>query len=139
MEDGEVMRSVNLALRFVLELCALAAFAYWGSQVSGSLAINIIVAIAAPVLAATAWGVFVSPRGRHRLHGAPYLIAELIFFGLAAGALVGSGRVILGLALGLVALVNLTLVHLLGESDDSYLSRAQARGPGAQEGDVGAK
>jgi hypothetical protein len=120
------MRSANLALRFVLELCALAAFAYWGSQVSGSLVVNVVVAITAPLLAAAAWGVFVSPRGPRRLRGLPYLIAELVFFGLAAGALAASGHVVLGLVFGLVACLNLALVHLLGEGDDS-LSAAQAR------------
>jgi hypothetical protein len=44
----------NAVLRFVLELCMLAAFAYWGSRATGSTAANVAIAIAAP-LAAVAW------------------------------------------------------------------------------------
>jgi hypothetical protein len=37
--------TANAAFRFVVELCMLAAFAYWGSRATGSTAANVAIAI----------------------------------------------------------------------------------------------
>ena len=46
----------NLALRFILELCALAALCVWGWQTYG-----LIAAIVTPAAAAGLWGLFAVP------------------------------------------------------------------------------
>ena len=50
-----VIQSANLALRFILELCALAALGYWGFQTGQNLFVKIVLAIGAPLLAAYDW------------------------------------------------------------------------------------
>jgi hypothetical protein len=86
------LRAINLGLRFVIELCLLAAFAYWGSRVSDSTAVNVAVAIAAPLAAAAIWGLWIAPKSQRRLPEPRRFALELVLFGLAAAALIDAGR-----------------------------------------------
>jgi hypothetical protein len=54
------IKTANLGLRFLLELSALAALGYWGSQ-TGPLVVSIVLAIAAPLAGAAVWGVYAAP------------------------------------------------------------------------------
>lgn len=56
-----MLKSANLLVRFLLELCALVALAYWGFHTEGALAIRLGLGIVAPLLAALVWGTFVAP------------------------------------------------------------------------------
>jgi Protein of unknown function (DUF2568) len=85
-----------LALRFLLELSALAAFARFGFQL-GSGSTRYVWAIALPLLAALAWGTFAVPDDPSRSGKAPIpvpgalrLALELAFFGAAAWAFFAS-------------------------------------------------
>lgn len=103
---------INLAVRFLLELVALAAMAYWGwSQHSGLL--RFVFAIGVPLLAAVLWGVFAVPEDPSRSGEAPVpvpgivrLVLELAIFGFAAWALYDSGKPILGLILAIVVIIH---------------------------------
>ena len=55
------MTAAALALRFVLELGALAALAYGGWRVDGPLWLRLLFAVAAPLAAALIWGRWVAP------------------------------------------------------------------------------
>jgi len=105
----------NAVLRFALELCMLAAFAYWGSRSTGSTAANAAIAIAAPLAAVAVWGRFMAPRSQHRLPEPRRIPLEIVLFGLATAALAVAGEPGLAIAFGFTAAVNTTLVHLLGE------------------------
>src|SRR3954451_1053385 len=54
---GTGLTTVAEAIAFLLELCALAAVAYWGYVEAG-----VWLAVAIPVAFAVFWGVFASPR-----------------------------------------------------------------------------
>lgn len=56
-----VLKSANLGVRFLLEIYMLAAFGYVRYQVGPGTAASVILAIGLPLVAALAWGVFVSP------------------------------------------------------------------------------
>ncbi len=58
----ELIKGANLALRFLLELCALGLLSYWGFKTGGGLIAKILLGICAPLMAAVVWGVFVSPQ-----------------------------------------------------------------------------
>jgi hypothetical protein len=88
------VRSVALALKFGLELCALAALAYWGAT-TGPLVVNILLGIGAPLIAATVWGMWAAPRSPRRLTGAARLALETAVFAAAAVALVLAGAPVL--------------------------------------------
>lgn len=57
----ETIKSANLVLRFVLELCALVAIGYWSFYVAGSSASKWILGIGAPLLVAVVLATFGAP------------------------------------------------------------------------------
>jgi hypothetical protein len=85
-----MLRGSSLALKFLVELAAFAAFAYWGASV-GSGATSVALAIAAPALAIVLWGTFAAPRSKRRLATAARIPFELSVFGLAVVALFAAG------------------------------------------------
>jgi hypothetical protein len=102
--------SVNLAARFVLELCMLAALAFWGAGAGSGIALHALLAIAAPVSVAAVWGLAISPRARFRLGRTAWVVVQLILFGVTAVALVAAGHVLLALAFVIAATLNLSLL-----------------------------
>ena len=111
----KALTAANAVLRFVLELCMLATFAYWGSHATSATAANVAIAIAAPLAATAVWGVFMAPRSRNRLPERRRIPLEIVLFGLATAALADAGQPGLALAFGVTAAINTTLVHVLGE------------------------
>jgi hypothetical protein len=102
-----------LALRFGLELCLLAAVAYWGSQACSGTVVHVVLAIAAPTIVAVVWGLFVSPKARVRLPRPLWLLLQLVLFGLGAAALIAAGQVTPGVILVPTAFVNLAVLLAL--------------------------
>lgn len=100
------MRSANLALRFLLELTALAALAYWGATAPTRVLFRIALAIGAPLVMATFWGMFVAPRARVVLPSAVRMVIGAAALVLAAAALVVRGRTGAGIVLGGLAVLN---------------------------------
>jgi hypothetical protein len=47
------VKTANEVLRFLLELCMLAAFAHWGANTCDNTAVSVLIALAAAALAAT--------------------------------------------------------------------------------------
>lgn len=105
-EQPGALQAANLGLRFLLELAALAALAYWGSQATGSTGFNVLLAIAAPGIAAAFWGLLLAPKASRRLDEPARGIGEFAVFALAAVALAGAGAQVLALAFFALALVN---------------------------------
>lgn len=105
------MKSANLALAFFLELAALVAFAYWGFNTGDSSLVHVALGIGVPVLAAALWGIFAAPKSSRRLQGVAYWTFKIVFFALASAALAAAGQPTLGIALGVVAAVNLLLLY----------------------------
>ena len=103
------IKAANLALKFLLELAAFAAFAWWGSTV-GTGAVSVVVAVAAPLLAIVSWGAFAAPRAQRRLPLAARAPFELAVLGLAAVALGVVDSAAGGAAFGLLVVVNAALL-----------------------------
>jgi hypothetical protein len=106
------MRPINLALRFALELAALAAFGAWGLHATGGPA-RFALAAAAVLAAAGVWGRWMAPTSRHRLADPARLLAEAAFFAAAGVALGATGRGLPGAALAVAAVANAVLLRLL--------------------------
>ena len=60
-----LLKSANMALSFLLELCMLAALAYWGFQ-HEALILKIILGVGVPLAVVVIWGVFLAPRSARR-------------------------------------------------------------------------
>lgn len=82
--------SARHALKFVLELCALAALASWGAT-TGPVLANVVLGVGAPLLAALVWGRFAAPKSPHRLADGPRTVVETTVFATAAAALLAAG------------------------------------------------
>ena len=108
---GQAFHWTNLAIAFLLELCALAALGYWGVWVGGSLLTKTALGIGAPLLAAILWGVFAAPRGTDTgaLVG---LVVKVIVFGSAVAALYTTDHRGLAIAFAVIVLLNSLLVRL---------------------------
>ena len=106
-----ILKPANLALAFLLELCMLAAFGYWGFYTGGSTLVKIGLALAAPLLAAVFWGLFMAPNSSRRLHDPWYLLAALVIFGLAIAALYSTGQHALAGIFGVVFIIHKILLY----------------------------
>ncbi|WP_199523787.1 YrdB family protein [Micromonospora craterilacus] len=108
------MRGANLALRFLLELAALAALAYGGWQAGGAWWSRLLLAVLAPTLAAVIWGRWVAPKAKHLLTDPARLVPEWVVFGAATAALFATGHPVLGAVLALLAAGNRVALWRLG-------------------------
>ena len=109
---------INLSLRFILELSALFAFAFWGWKHDESI-IRYPLAFGLPILAASIWGIFNVPGDPSRSGKAPVkvpgilrIIIELSIFGLAFLVLLKSGYISLA-----IIFVSLVILHYIFSID----------------------
>jgi hypothetical protein len=104
-EDGirvgtQLLHSINLALRFLLELSALVAVGVFGwHTLAAHGAVTWLAAVGFPLIFATVWGVFAVPEDPSRSGNAPVpvpgwarLVLELALFSAASGALLLAGH-----------------------------------------------
>lgn len=106
----DALKMLNLAVRFLLELCMLAAVGYWGFKTQPTWVLKILLGIGLPVLIAVLWGTFLAPHATRPLKGASFLTLELILFSTGAFALFASGKPTLGWIYTLVLIVNKVLL-----------------------------
>jgi hypothetical protein len=105
------VKAANLGLRFVLELCMLAALAYVGLQES------VVLAVVLPVVAAVVWGMVVSPKARYPLSLSWWLAVQVVLFGVAVAGLIVAGSAVLGVVFGVLVVGNLALVLFWHQRD----------------------
>ena len=106
----DVLKGINLVVRFLLELCMLAAVGYWGFKTQSGWGMKLILGIALPLLIAAGWGLFVAPRAIYPLRGIPHLVLALILLGSGAVALFASGNPTLGWVYAIILIINQVLL-----------------------------
>ena len=107
---GEV-REANDVLRFLLELCTLAAVAYWGWAEGG--AWPSVGVVTSP----DGFGTFMAPKSTRRVADPWRLALELVIFGSAVVALAWAGQMVLAIVFAAAAAVHLALTFVLGQRD----------------------
>ena len=106
----ELLKLLNIGLRFLLELCILVIFGYWGFKTDTGTFTKILLGIGTPILFAVVWGTFLAPKSPIRL-GEPWLfLLELLIFGLTCWALYSTGKTNLTLAFGSIYILNKILM-----------------------------
>ncbi len=105
-----VLQGANLVARFVLELAALAALAYWGFSLNASVTVRVVAGLGAPVVAAVLWGLFASPRAAVPVPDSIQLAVQLGVFTVAVAAMAFAGRPHLAWGFGIAAAVNAALI-----------------------------
>jgi len=113
----ELLKALNLALRFGVELASLAALAYWGWHDSESTVVKVLLAIGAPVVWAVLWGLFASPKAPVELHPGARLAFEVAAFGAAVIALASAGKPGLALLLAGLCTVNRIMIGVWHQDD----------------------
>jgi hypothetical protein len=104
----------NDGLRFTLELAALTALAYWGfSEHDGAL--QWLLGLGAPLLAAVVWGAFVAPKASRPTTDPVRLLLELAVFGPAVAALWAAESHTLAFGFGVLVVLHLAFTFLLGQ------------------------
>src|SRR6185437_7090428 len=108
----KALKTGNLALLFLLELCMLAALAFWGFHTGDSLIAKLALGIGAPLLAAILWGVFMAPRAAIKLPTPMHLALLLVIFGAAALALAVAGQPLLAIIFAALSVLSKALTYV---------------------------
>jgi len=103
---------LNLALRFLLEICVLMALGYWGLQTGKGIFFKLLLGIGAPVLVAIIWGTFGSPKAAIPVDGVLHFMLELGIFSLAVITLYATGRTQLAYVFAILIIINQILLSV---------------------------
>ena len=85
--EMDALKSINVAVRFLLEMCILIAIGYWGFKTGSGWFLKILLGIGVPLLIAMIWGTFGAPKATYHLNGFNLLLLEVIVFGSGVAAL----------------------------------------------------
>jgi Protein of unknown function (DUF2568) len=110
----DLMGYANYALRFLLELAALAALAYWGFHEFGGV-VQWLIGLGAPLVVAVVWGTFMSPKASRPTVDPVRVLIEIAVFGAGAAALFAAGATTAGVIFAALAVLHLTLTFALGQ------------------------
>jgi hypothetical protein len=100
----DILKALNLVVRFLLELCMLAAVGYWGFTTGSSWAVKTILGIGLPILIALGWWL------AWRLSGISRLVLELTLLGSGAVALFARNKPELGWVYAAILVINKALM-----------------------------
>ena len=106
----ELLKLINIGLRFLLELCIFAIFGYWGINTGDNTLIKFLLGLGSPVLFAIVWGTFLAPKSPRRLDEPWLFLLELVILGLTCWALYGTGKANLTLGFGSIYILNKILM-----------------------------
>ena len=97
-----MLQFANLALKFFLELCAVASIGYWAYEASDQLPLRVLFGLAAAAIFVVGWGVFLAPTANS---GVALLVA--------AAALAAAGQRTPALIYAVAIAVNAVLLFAL--------------------------
>jgi hypothetical protein len=109
MTPVDALKVANLAVRFLVELAALAAFAIWGFHIGGSRPAQIALGIGLPLTGAVVWGLFAAPKAAISIPGPAIVTVQALVLGLGVVALLAAGHPRWAAVLAVVLVVNTAL------------------------------
>jgi hypothetical protein len=110
----DAIKYANLGLAFLLELCVLAALAFWGIHTGESTLAKIALGVGTPLVAAILWGIFASPRAPMLVPLPWHRLLEVAFFGAGVLALFLAGQPLLAIIFLVLLVVNYAFLLTLG-------------------------
>jgi hypothetical protein len=108
----ELVKSLNLGLRFVLEMGALGAVGVWGFHLDKAAAVKWLAGIGLPVMIIIVWSMVVAPGTDNGLSATPKMWIGTAILGTAAVALAAARRPGLAAAFGVAILANAVLIQV---------------------------
>jgi hypothetical protein len=115
-DNALVIVSLNLGLRFVLELAAVIALGWWGFHAAGGAAAWLL-GIGSPVLLILVWALFIAPRAVYPRPAAVRLIVGTVLLEIAVGSLAMVGQAIVAIVLAVVVALNAAALAVTGAAD----------------------
>jgi hypothetical protein len=109
MTPVDALKVANLAVRFFVELAALAALSIWGFHIGGSRPARIGLGIGLPVAGAVVWGLFAAPKAAIPIPGPAIVAVQALVLGLGVVALFASGHPRWAAVLAVVLVLNTAL------------------------------
>jgi hypothetical protein len=106
--------AANAVFRFVLELCTLAAFVYWGFATADGLG-AVVRGLGVALLTIVAWGTFGAPKAPLRAAVPVRLALLAVIYAWAVAALWVADQPGLAVALAVAAAVNTALMVAFGQ------------------------
>lgn len=108
----DALKSINVAVRFLLEFCVLAAVGYWGFKSNAGWFLKILLGIGAPLLIAVIWGTFGAPKATNHLTGISLLALEVVVFGSGVAALYATKNYSLAWGFAVIIIINRILMFI---------------------------
>ena len=109
-----MLDALTLTVRFLLELAALAALAWWGVRTGDTAAMKVVLGAGAPLTMALVWGAFIAPKATFAVPGPVHLALQLAVLAAAAGALVAIHKHTAAEVFAVTAVVNAAALYALG-------------------------
>ena len=106
----ELIKLINLGVRFLLELGILAIFGYWGFKTGSNTFMKFLLGLGAPFLFAVVWGTFLAPKSPMRLDEPWLFLLELAIFALTSLALYSTGKTNLTFVFATIYIINKILM-----------------------------
>lgn len=88
----EFIKSLNIGLRFILEITLLFVFAYSSYQIFENTVVRWVLAIALPIAVASSWGYYIAPKSQHVLSMPWRTILVVSLFVVASVLLAKAGQ-----------------------------------------------
>ena len=109
-----VIESVALTVRFLLELAALGALAWWGVRTGQTAGMKVLLGAGAPLAMAVVWGTFIAPKASVAVPGPVHVALQLAVLAAAVAALVSIQKVTAAEVFAVTAVVNGVALYALG-------------------------
>jgi len=108
------LRTGNLALKFGVELVAIASLGYWGASLDGAL-LSAVMAVLAPATVIAVWGRLAAPNARQRLRLSARVPLELTLLLGGALAVLAAGDDALAVIIATAVVLNALLLSAFGQ------------------------
>ena len=108
-----MIKAINLAAAFFLEIAMLVAFAYFGFHYPENTVMKYLLMITLPVIAIMLWGYFAAPKSKHRLQQPSRVLFALTMFGAAIFLLNMTGETMLAAVFAIMVIINQLLLFIL--------------------------
>jgi Protein of unknown function (DUF2568) len=100
------LKSINLAISFLLELALLGTVAFWGFSLTLPLLGRVLLGLALPIVVVVLWALFLAPRAKWRVPDLWKPVLALASFVGASVLLIMNGYVAAGSVFVVVAMLN---------------------------------
>jgi len=115
---ADLVRLANLALKFLLELAAFAAYGWAAYTLIGHPVLSWVGVIGVVLVVATIWGIFIAPNSTRKLPVRSRIVLELAIFAVAAFLLTLAGAPLAAVILAALVAVNELLLIRWGQYVD---------------------